>query len=434
MKHDYTDEEIKEAENEAFRRKPIAKGHEWVKAFLDALPARLPPLPKTLPPRPPRPEPKASQQEAIDAAFLDSRHISLWAVADSPYWEKEAPDRLALAQVYEQVRPQSAEIVEMRAELDYARKTIEEKAAEIAALKDALLQAQEAAKDLLAHRDKAEAELAALRQPILADDGRSLGNIVESSLNAAGFLNKAPAECYEAAAQAVADVVLAQAVRRMEEVPVDEIGWIVWELRMVQGLSSDKTAEAVRARLIAAAKGEGQPVVVNEPPKDEGQPDLSGESEKQDLGAMVKAAKEAAIKGLTGPAWIPHDGGPCPLKDEEVEEFEFKIRDGKVSGNVFVPSGWMWSNDGTTGDIIAYRILRWKPGFGPEAKAEPAQPTTPHGWTPAVGDVVRLKSGGPVMTVTDVDPLSLMCAWMNADNELQVEPITTLCLTPVPTP
>lgn len=40
MKHDYTDEEIKEAENEAFRKKPIAKGHEWVKAFLDALPER----------------------------------------------------------------------------------------------------------------------------------------------------------------------------------------------------------------------------------------------------------------------------------------------------------------------------------------------------------------------------------------------------------
>lgn len=51
-------------------------------------------------------------------------------------------------------------------------------------------------------------------------------------------------------------------------------------------------------------------------------------------------------------------------------------------------------------------------------------------WTPAVGDTVRLKSGGPAMTVTGVDPLSLMCAWMNADDELQVEPITTLCLEP----
>lgn len=55
-------------------------------------------------------------------------------------------------------------------------------------------------------------------------------------------------------------------------------------------------------------------------------------------------------------------------------------------------------------------------------------------WTPTVGQTVRLKSGGPVMTVTHVDPLSLMCAWMNASNELQVEPITTLCLTPVPNP
>lgn len=57
-----------------------------------------------------------------------------------------------------------------------------------------------------------------------------------------------------------------------------------------------------------------------------------------------------------------------------------------------------------------------------------AKPTTSPDWTPAVGDVVRLKSGGPAMVVTDVDPKSLMCAWMNANNELQVEPITTLCL------
>ena len=65
-------------------------------------------------------------------------------------------------------------------------------------------------------------------------------------------------------------------------------------------------------------------------------------------------------------------------------------------------------------------------------KPEPAaQPTESPCWTPTVGDTVRLKSGGPVMTVTDVDPKALMCAWMNAQHELQVEPITTLCLTPV---
>lgn len=124
----------------------------------------------------------------------------------------------------------------------------------------------------------------------------------------------------------LAAVVLAQAVRRMEEVLVTEM-WNIW--------GRTRSLTELRARLIAAAKSEGQPVVVNEPPQNEGQPDLSGESGKQ------------------------------------------------------------------------------------------AQP-----WTPAVGDVVRLKSGGPAMTVTGVDPLSLMCAWMNADDELQVEPITTLCLEP----
>jgi uncharacterized protein YodC (DUF2158 family) len=101
------------------------------------------------------------------------------------------------------------------------------------------------------------------------------------------------------------------------------------------------------------------------------------------------------------------------------------------------------------GDVIGWRYAD-EPA---QAQQEPSQPWTPENakayedfqaelretweakpWTPTVGQTVRLKSGGPVMTVTHVDPLSLMCAWMNADNELQVEPITTLCLTPVPAP
>ncbi len=223
-------------------------------------------------------------------------------------------------------------------------------------------------------------------------------------------------------AQAVAAVVLAQAVRRMEAVVLAQA------VRRMEAVSANEmwktfrrtnSLKAVRAHLIAAFKGEGQvqPVVVNEPPQDEGQPDLSGESEKQ-----------------TEPAWIPHDGGPCPLKDEEVELVEVKWYGSEkpLIAALNCISGWILEKGRSPklNLITHYRVLKWKPGFGPEAKAGPAQPTTSPGWTPAVGDTVRLKSGGPVMTVTHVDPLSLMCAWMNASNELQVEPITTLCLTP----
>jgi uncharacterized protein YodC (DUF2158 family) len=39
---------------------------------------------------------------------------------------------------------------------------------------------------------------------------------------------------------------------------------------------------------------------------------------------------------------------------------------------------------------VRYRVLKWKPARA-ETKAQP--------WTPQPGDVVRLKSGGPSMTV-----------------------------------
>lgn len=227
---------------------------------------------------------------------------------------------------------------------------------------------------------KAQAELAALRQPILADDGRSLGQVACEYYHEAYGVGTV--EKWQRAAQAVAAVVLAQAVRRMEAVPVEEL-CDAYEA----AYTSYGGMGAVRARLIEAAKGEGQAVVVNEPPQDEGQPDLSGESEKQDPFEELKAAHAAG----------------------NVIEY----RDASTQGiwQPCISPGWF-------GDA-EYRI-----------KPEPtqAQPTTSPGWTPTVGDTVRLKSGGPVMTVTHVDPLSLMCAWMNASNELQVEPITTLCL------
>jgi uncharacterized protein YodC (DUF2158 family) len=239
MKHDYTDEEIKEAENEAFRRKPIAKGHEWVKAFLDALPTR---------------SAEPAEIAALKAALAES--------------EKQFQDK-----VYE--------IVRLLDECDKAQgilkaclsvmpfgniktHTFENLPGRIADL------ASEIA-SLSIKNERLEAELAALRQstqlaqPILADDGRSLGQVAF------------------------------------------------------------------------------------------------------DAGNAVQKIK---------------------FPEQEIET---------------------WEESAEVHEMI-------------EAAAKP--------WTPAVGDTVRLKSGGPVMTVTHVDPLSLMCAWMNASNELQVEPITTLCLTP----
>ncbi len=196
-------------------------------------------------------------------------------------------------------------------------------------------------------------------------------------------------------------VVLAQAIRRMEAVPVDVLGFI--NISTPGGFK--ESAEAVRARLIAAARGEGQAVGVNEPPKSEGQPDLSGESEKQ--------PDEPATFEAHGYTWTRHKpGDPMPC-DGGRRVFCISNSPDCYDGAMEAKC-WSWG-------VETVSIIGWRYADEPE----PAEP-----WTPAVGDTVRLKSGGPVMTVTHVDPLSLMCAWMNANNELQVEPITTLCLTP----
>lgn len=57
--------------------------------------------------------------------------------------------------------------------------------------------------------------------------------------------------------------------------------------------------------------------------------------------------------------WIEWHGGPCPLKDEEVEEWERQYRNG-TTGNGVKPSAFDWLNRGWNNDIIAYRVLKWR--------------------------------------------------------------------------
>ncbi len=69
--------------------------------------------------------------------------------------------------------------------------------------------------------------------------------------------------------------------------------------------------------------------------------------------------------------WIEWHGGPRPLKDEEVEEWEFKCRDGEPSKAIEEePSNWRWFHEGSIGDIIAYRVLKWR-------KKKPKKPKKP---------------------------------------------------------
>lgn len=238
-------------------------------------------------------------------------------------------------------------------------------------------------------------------------------------------------------------------------------------------------------------KCEAPPVVVNEPPQSE-------------------------------PAWIPHDGGPCPLKDCEVELWEFKLRH---SGDKQLSAGrppseyyLQWEDQKGTHGITAYRVLKWKPGHGPQAVSKADEPATfeahgkvwtrhmpgdpcpcdlrasvyvafkdgtfsgrpglavnwawgtylpdsewligwryadepaqaeaantdkewneyqqelmnplPKPWTPKPGDVVRLKSGGPEMTVEAPNKDSnTFCSWFDG-NGINQRFFPAACLTP----
>jgi len=233
-------------------------------------------------------------------------------------------------------------------------------AAEIASLKDSLLQAQEAAKDLLAQHDKVQAELAALRTPIQSDAGIRLGQVAEQGYNDAleGHVNDSHEYCMEAAAQAVAAVVEARMIRRMEAVPVEELDNIYFDTTPLP--EGDEDMKAVRTRLIAAAKGEGQAqakpstrIEITEIPDKKPGP----------VGTLAYAPQAEE------PAWIPHDGGPCPLKDEEVEEWEFRMVK-EYPDKVFtrtagqLPSAISWNV------VTHYRVTKPAPGHGPQAASK----------------------------------------------------------------
>lgn len=74
------------------------------------------------------------------------------------------------------------------------------------------------------------------------------------------------------------------------------------------------------------------------------------------------------IKPDDSPPWIEWHGGPCPLNDEEVEEWSLRYRSSKgmdLGGDEVpkvnvTPSQMRWNHEGNCSDIIAYRVLKWR--------------------------------------------------------------------------
>jgi hypothetical protein len=87
-------------------------------------------------------------------------------------------------------------------------------------------------------------------------------------------------------------------------------------------------------------------------------------------------AVKAPEKPDDGPPWIEWRGGPCPLRDDEVEEWEYKFRKHKAESveparrSTSQPSIISWTHENLGGAIIAYRVLKAR-------KPAPKQPLGP---------------------------------------------------------
>lgn len=177
------------------------------------------------------------------------------------------------------------------------------------------------------------------------------GCLVVSKKDKSLWLTDEPAR--QAFAQAVKDTVeklwirreKEAGIKRMEALTMDEI-FHAYDHQ--KGVTSEKL-NAVRSRLIAAAR--------------EGQPSSQPSQAEYYLPKIPNPLSQPAEI-----PWIEWKGGECPLKDEEVEEFEWKSIGNNIHAEVVRPSALRWHYDGNIAprwpecDIIAYRVTKWREG------------------------------------------------------------------------
>jgi len=230
-------------------------------------------------------------------------------------------------------------------------------------------------------------------------DGKTPGQVAFDA-----FINGS--DSWEAATSAVLAAFggagLEAAIARMESVPWKELD-LEWD--NAPG-GYENAINAVRARLIAAAR-EGQPLPIATLAKN--QVSLTPEQ-----ATVVEQVFQEGVFGKPIPStftahgkpWnvhVPGDERPC----EDVRiDYLMTGEEGRGAQASTYPAyagELRWNKQDSAGDIIGWRYAD---------EPTPAEPVNP--WTPAVGDVVILKSGGPKMSTVKAAPeLHFWCNWFD---------------------
>ena len=121
------------------------------------------------------------------------------------------------------------------------------------------------------------------------------------------------------------------------------------------------------------------------------------------------------VHGKTWTRHTPGDAMPCD-GNELIHCFVGGDLDRRSFGTTLIKALHLrWTAVNPESDIIGWRYADEQPA--PETSA----------WTPAVGDVVRLKSGGPKMTVALLKETLCKCQWFRGDAaDLETFEIATL--------
>lgn len=100
--------------------------------------------------------------------------------------------------------------------------------------------------------------------------------------------------------------------------------------------------------------------------------------------------------------WTEWHGGECPLKDEEVEEWQATCRNGVTVIRSSPPSAMAayWSHDQHAADIIAYRVLKTR-------EPKPKVPLGPEDVTPFTLFRVKLECGVVERVTSWITPLAI---------------------------